>query len=559
MKTHFAKSISHLRMNNTMTEVSPTAVVDNLMIDMNGVFHASAQKIFKYGNHKPQTRLLGRGKGKGKGKGGRRQTISVAEKVEMFDHVCKTVELVMRVSNPTKRVILCVDGVAPLGKQNQQRQRRFRAAKESTGETVFNSNSLTPGTVFMHELTTYIDKYIKENVKTNDEWKRREIIFSSEKVPGEGEHKLINYIRYYGIRSESYCVYALDADLVMLAVGTQLDKFFVLRDDLFDARYEYSCIDIGHFKTGLAEMLRWNSKKHEFVYTTAMNDFILLCFMTGNDFLPHIPSIEIIDEGIEQIFDIYKSVCSTKGHLTYYDGNGKLRLNPSVLASILGQIGIMEKDNYEAKLSARRSAFRDELLEQCTERTNGKTKVYIDKYRTDYYNAKFGNISEEVVCHKYIEGMQWVLSYYVEGVPNWKWFFPYHYAPAASMIATYASTYKHVDYDATIPATPFQQLLSVLPPKSAYLIPRPLNRLLTDPDSPLRANCPDTFEIDLSGKRREWEGIVLLPMVDYEVVRNAYLKYIRDVHQRDLQRNIARDSTKYECIDGNVVTEYITL
>ena len=27
--------------------------IDNLLLDMNGIFHNSAQKIYKYGNHKP--------------------------------------------------------------------------------------------------------------------------------------------------------------------------------------------------------------------------------------------------------------------------------------------------------------------------------------------------------------------------------------------------------------------------------------------------------------------------------------------------------------------------
>ena len=34
--------------------------IDNFFIDLNGVFHQSAQKVYKYGNNKPPKRLLGR-------------------------------------------------------------------------------------------------------------------------------------------------------------------------------------------------------------------------------------------------------------------------------------------------------------------------------------------------------------------------------------------------------------------------------------------------------------------------------------------------------------------
>ena len=114
----------------------------------------------------------------------------------------------------------------------------------------------------------------------------------------------------------------------------------------------------------------------------------------------------------------------------------------------------------------------------------------------------------EMVCHDYLGGMQWVITYYLEGVPDWKWYYPYHYAPSASMICENMKTFVHPEFDKnkTTAADPFQQLLSVLPPKSAYLLPQTLQPLLLEDDSPLKSNCPETFEIDYDRKKKRMGG-----------------------------------------------------
>ena len=43
--------------------------------------------------------------------------------------------------------------------------------------------------------------------------------FSNEKVPGEGEHKIIDYIRKNN-PYDSYCIYGADADLFMLSLSS---------------------------------------------------------------------------------------------------------------------------------------------------------------------------------------------------------------------------------------------------------------------------------------------------------------------------------------------------
>jgi 5'-3' exoribonuclease 1 len=540
-KTNFSESIYKLPKNKTVTDCN--VIIDNLMIDMNGIFHNSAQKIYEYGNHKPQQRLI-------KNKKSNLIDNKLYKQNKLFEDVCNTIKTTVDIVKPQKRLILCIDGPAPLSKQNQQRQRRFRSALESTSDCPFDSNCITPGTKFMDYLSKYIDWYIRKNINNNEMWQKLEIIFSNEKAAGEGEHKAINYMRYNRNENETYCIHGLDADLIMLSLGTHLPKFYILREDMYDYTNEYFLINIGEVHDNLAELIRWSQCDNEFNKINAINDFIFLCFMVGNDFLPHIPSIEIIENGLELILEVYKKVGKSYGHITE-NINGKIKFRHRSLKFFLASIGQYEKENFEMKLQKKKSYFKDTILENsATQQNDGSWIVDIEKYKIEYQKACFPeNYNIEKLAHEYLEGMQWVLSYYTTGVPNWKWVFLHHYGPPASILALYVDSFQFSNYSHTIPTTPFQQLLCVLPPKSANLLPEPLCNLLTNKNSVLKKYCPDDFHIDLAGKRKEWEGIVILPMVDFDLVRNVYMNFLDDISFTDKKRNVLGKTFLYEFND----------
>jgi 5'-3' exoribonuclease 1 len=543
-KKNFGKNMKSLRRNQDFNTAGVT--VDNLMIDLNGLFHSSTQKVYEYGTHKPKTRLMG--------KPIRRKHIGIQkQQIKVFEDVCKNIENLLVLVSPSKRLILCVDGPAPLAKQAQQRQRRFKSAMDKDDDEFkrFDSNALTPGTKFMDYLTKYIDWYIRKKITEDPKWSHLEVIFSSEKVAGEGEHKILDFIRNHGNPLDSYCIHGLDADLIMLALGTHLPNFWILREDLYDARNEFFVIDIGATRTDLAHMMNWNEieQKNEGILDydprSAVNDFIFICFMVGNDFLPHIPSLEIIEGGIDQMLDVYKNVGEEYGHLTHIVKDCVIFRKTS-LEVFLGTIGQYDKGILEDKLLRKNQFFPDLILEKNAKFNKGKYTVDIEGYRNDYYACCIEDgVKIKDLCHQYFVGMQWVLSYYTRGVPDWKWCFKHHYAPFAHELAEHIPDFKFPEKRRTEPTTPFQQLLSVLPPKSSALIPIPLSQLLTDNGSKIKKFCPVKFDIDLSGKRREWEGIVLLPMVDFSVIRDEYFDHIDKVSKEDLLRNILGDSYMY--------------
>jgi 5'-3' exonuclease len=176
----------------------------------------------------------------------------------------------------------------------------------------------------------------------------------------------------------------------------------------------------------------------------------------------------------------------------------------------------------------------------------GRWNINVHAYKNDYHRESFGKSEISEVCHQYIQGLQWVITYYTTGCGSWDWMFPYQYAPMASTMSEHVDSFVPLVYPSSKPAEPFEQLLSVLPPKSAHLLPRPLDTLLTDCSSELRKFCPDKIKIDLAGKRREWEGITLLPMVEQQVVLRSLSTKIEDVNDVDMTRNIKGYVMLYE-------------
>lgn len=144
---------------------------------------------------------------------------------------------------PKKLMFIAVDGVAPRAKLNQQRSRRYRAALdrylevESTGHKgeVFDSNCITPGTEFMHKVDQLIEYFIRKKVSEDPLWRNTMVLYSSHSDPGEGEHKIMSFIRYLCTSpdynaSERHCIYGLDADLILLSLSLHDVNVILLRN-----------------------------------------------------------------------------------------------------------------------------------------------------------------------------------------------------------------------------------------------------------------------------------------------------------------------------------------
>jgi 5'-3' exoribonuclease 1 len=62
----------------------------------------------------------------------------------------------------------------------------------------------------------------------------------------------------------------------------------------------------------------------------------------------------------------------------------------------------------------------------------------------------------------------------------------------------------------------------------------------------LKKFCPDKSEVDLSGKKQEYQGIVLLPFIEQKTVQKVYEEYIEKMDEKELKRNVLGKSVIYK-------------
>ncbi|KAH7932422.1 hypothetical protein HPB52_024570 [Rhipicephalus sanguineus] len=145
------------------------------------------------------------------------------------------------------RKLVYMAWTAPRAKMNQQRSRRFKGAKlraklVERGARLpperepFDSNCITPGTEFMELVNDSLHFYIHHRLNYDPGWRDIEVVLSDSTVPGEGEHKIMDFIRAQQASEKHdaqtrHCLYGPDADLIMLGLLTHEPHFTIIKED----------------------------------------------------------------------------------------------------------------------------------------------------------------------------------------------------------------------------------------------------------------------------------------------------------------------------------------
>ncbi len=555
--------------NQVISDSSLLPEVDNFYLDMNGIIHNCSHPNDNATSNKVTQREMMLG---------------------IFRYINHCVSEIVK---PKKVLFLAIDGVAPRAKMNQQRARRFKAAQEraesiadaqAKGEDVdedalFDSNCITPGTEFMDTVGNHIRYFLRKKCKEDPLWQNLEIVFSGHDVPGEGEHKIMQYIRDQRSKSDyspntRHCMYGGDADLIMLGLATHEPHFVLLREVVdFGANSRKSSarqVTVQQTREAQFQLLHLSVLREYIEVDLALgcgfspdierlvDDFVLLTFFVGNDFLPHLPTLDIGEQAFDVIFSAYRNLLRQSAGYIVKDGTIHDVHRLEMLCQIIGkqevdilaarddgvrseaaksskskgrsraQVGPSLEEHEEME-EAKEAAYHAALLEALGKDVKqGPTGLVVPEetagkdYRGRYYFEKFkvvpGTAAGDSVLKKlmmsYLEGLTWCMSYYMEGCVSWTWYFPFHYGPMLADMKDLSTMFSAIRFELGAPFNPFQQLLGCLPPLSAKLLPRSYQYLMTNDSSPLIEFYPLEFVIDANGKKAPWEAVVVLPFID---------------------------------------------
>uniref|UniRef100_A0A674MJY2 5'-3' exoribonuclease n=1 Tax=Takifugu rubripes TaxID=31033 RepID=A0A674MJY2_TAKRU len=634
------KECNGVRIPVDTTRPNPNEVeFDNLYLDMNGIIHPCTH---------PEDKAAPKNED------------------EMMVAIFEYIDRLFNIVRPRRVLYMAIDGVAPRAKMNQQRSRRFRASKEGAElvedkkrireEVIqrggylppeeikerFDSNCITPGTEFMDNLAKCLRYYIADRLNNNPGWRNVTVFLSDASVPGEGEHKIMDFIRRQRAQpnhdpNTHHCLCGADADLIMLGLATHEPNFTIIREefkpnkprpcalcgqlghDIKDCQgtarekqgehdefadsmpvseQEFIFIRLCVLREYLARELTMASLPFPFDFERSVDDWVFMCFFVGNDFLPHLPSLEIREGAIDRLVGIYKDVVhKTGGYLTE---NGYVKLERVEL--IMQAVGVAEDNIFkkrkeddvsfkrrmrekkkrmkqrgpaylttgqftphalggrnqpEAVQNARHQAY--EMRKQSMERNNKVQGLCTSSVHTESRGAKRkaedsdSEPEPEDNVRLWEEG--WKQRYYKNkfdvdvmdedfrkkvvqsyGCASWKWYFPFHYAPFASDFKDIKGMFTDFEKD-TKPFQPLEQLMSVFPAASGNFLPETWRNLMSSPDSSIIDFYPDDFAIDLNGKKYAWQGVALLPFVDERRLRAALADVYPDLTPEEVKRN----------------------
>jgi 5'-3' exonuclease len=421
----------------------------------------------------------------------------------IYKLVCEKLELYIKIINPANEIFISFDGVAPVAKMEQQRQRRYKSQlikniKLSTGiddKNKFDTNQITPGTKFMTDLCVYINKYF------NNKTINANIILNLSDIPGEGEHKIYNYIRNnhnklvnkYNNKNYSHFVYGLDSDLIMLSLINYdiVNNIYLLRE----TPHFIQNINKNYLPNSLY-FINFNHMKNIITYNIHQDDYVLLGFILGNDFIPHNPCFNIRHDGLNIIMKIYKETFplfnTNLRFLTSITNNNVKHINWNNLKLFFINLSKIEKKELETiinnkhVLSKQRHIINKEM--SIDDRLNYIPKLNFNieynifndsKWKNNYYksclNINYNNKAEVYkISMNYIDALRWNFNYYTQNNIDYLWSYNYNFSPLISDIIQYIHDFEEFDELKTsynsdnINNIHFQTQLAYVLPRESY-------------------------------------------------------------------------------------------
>ena len=416
----------------------------------------------------------------------------------IIDRVIVAIEFYVRLIQPTSLVYIAFDGVAPFAKMEQQRTRRYKSWHQTTISDPYKNNNVDPNQFITAEITpgTRFMAALSKKVGAHFATAGRQYIVSGSDHPGEGEHKMFHHIRQNAglLANKNVAVYGLDSDLIMLSIFHCFPKvsdatananaianananinIYIFRESnefvksipgLADTGTPYF-LDIRQLAILiLCEMTGKTAitDRHDI---SRIYDYVFLCFMLGNDFLPHFPAMNIRTHGIHVLLEMYKT------HIGKYAIRGFIKDDTNQIRWRWFSHYVKELAKCEHEWLVQEIAVRDKMDGRFYPNVTAKDREQIllntpticrqkEKYiavkeagwQGRYYRTLFRpktktdtdtdtdtetDTDEYIkgVCVNYLEGLEWVFKYYTAECADWRWTYAHHYPPLLSDLQKY--------------------------------------------------------------------------------------------------------------------------
>ena len=385
----------------------------------------------------------------------------------IIENVIVKIETIIKTINPSETIYIAFDGVPPFAKINQQKNRRYKSAYQSNlfkNEVLWDSCAITPGTLFMEHLNNALTSHFKKAKFFNSSNKNKplNVILSLSDEAGEGEHKLFEYIRQSNtIANENSVIYGMDADLIMLSLNhlkytqhiylyretpvfiSSLDKSlnenekYIININLLGTIIYSEITNDIIMNSDTPEWLREAqftmdisfNKTHNAGFYNKIEDYIFICFMLGNDFLPHFPALNIRLNGFTILLECYKKLFGlndfliTNNTINWHNFKKYIKASAEHEEKFIKEVyTIREKQGHKfyPETNEEEIAFKF----TCTPSWERNIETFINPYEEDwvhryYYSLLSINSTKsdynkniETLCTNYLQTLQWVYNYY---------------------------------------------------------------------------------------------------------------------------------------------------
>ena len=305
--------------------------------------------------------------------------------------------------------------------------------------------------------------YINSKFKHPEEFGVKKIIISCSDEPGEGEHKLFEYIgnnkEYH--KDKNTVIYGLDADLIMLSINhlpiskniylfRETPEFIKQLDNNLDANKLYM-IDIPTLASRVSFELNQGAQVESNIINNKIYDYILLCFFLGNDFMPHFPALNIRTNGIQILMEAYASLFTdTEDFLV-----DKQEIIWKNIRKLISSLATNEEEyiieEYLSRNKQEKHFIKANTPEEKLDKLNRiptferHEEHYInptlpgwqDRYYERLFHMEINDERRRQICFNYMEALEWTMKYYTHGCVDWRWKYNYNYAPLLEDLVKY--------------------------------------------------------------------------------------------------------------------------